>query len=240
MIWIGTSGYSYPEWRGSFYPANLPAGDMLPFYACHFSTVEINNTFYRMPSAQALTGWDAATPDLFKLTLKAPRRITHDSRLQNCADAVQSFCQVASTLGAKLGVLLFQLPPSLKKDLVLLDGFLALLGRGTRAALEFRHPSWHCPEVLDRLRQRNLAICIAVSEKSSTPVAATADYGYFRLRDEGYQLADIERWAGVVREQQTHWRDTFVYFKHEEEGKGPQFAKWMQDALADVGGRPEV
>src|SRR5688572_18017944 len=127
MIWIGTSGYSYPEWKGSFYPADLPTARMLSYYAERFPTVEINNTFYRMPTAKALAGWADATPAQFKLTLKAPRRITHDARLRDCEDVVDAFCQAASTLGEKLGVLLFQLPPFLKKDLDLLDKFLGWL-----------------------------------------------------------------------------------------------------------------
>lgn len=231
MIWIGTSGYSYPEWKGNFYPADLPAAKMLPYYATHFPTVEINNTFYRMPSEKILSGWSAATPERFKLTLKAPRRITHDAGLRNCEDTVQVFCQLAGTLAEKLGVLLFQVPPSLKKDFSLLKDFLSTLRRGTRAAFEFRHPSWHADEVFECLRERNVALCIADSEKLTTPVVSTADYGYLRLRDEGYTTPDIVRWADVIKQQQPAWQDTFVYFKHEEEGKGPEFAKTLRQML---------
>ena len=124
MIWIGTSGYNYPEWKGSFYPADLATAKMLPYYAARFPTVEINYTFYRMPNEKLASGWAAQTPSPYKLTLKAPRRITHDSRLKNCGDLVQAFCGVAGTLGDKLGALLFQLPPNLKKDLALFDAFL--------------------------------------------------------------------------------------------------------------------
>jgi uncharacterized protein YecE (DUF72 family) len=231
MIWIGTSGYSYPEWKGSFYPADLPAAKMLPFYAGHFSTVEINNTFYRMPNTKLLSGWAEATPQQFKLTLKAPRRITHDNGLRNCEELVNSFCEIAATLGEKLGVLLFQLPPFFKKDLTVLDTFLKYLLDDTRVAFEFRHASWHDAEVFDRLRDGNAALCIADSEKMSTPVVATADYGYFRLRDEGYTKGDIERWAAIIREHQPRWKDTFVYFKHEEEGKGPEFARLLRELV---------
>ena len=230
-IWIGTSGYSYPEWKGNFYPAALPAGRMLPYYAARFSTVEINNTFYRMPSERLLSGWAAATPETFKLTLKAPRRITHESKLKNCDETVKAFCQIAATLGDKLGLILFQLPPFLKKDVSLLANFVATLSSGIRAAFEFRHASWHADDVLQLLHDGNLALCIADSEKMSTPVTATADYGYFRLRDQGYTQSDIARWADVIRGHLSGWHDTFVYFKHEEEGKGPEFAAALQEML---------
>ena len=185
MIWVGTSGYNYPEWKGSFYPRDLPQAKMLPYYAARFPTVEINYTFYRMPTEKLVAGWAAQTPSPYKLTLKAPRRITHDSRLRNCGPLLAAFCGVAGSLGDKLGALLFQLPPNAKKDLALFDAFLNDLPPGAKAAFEFRHPSWFDDEVVGRLRQRNLALCIADSEKLSTPVHITADYAYFRLRDEG-------------------------------------------------------
>ncbi|HEY2934547.1 MAG TPA: DUF72 domain-containing protein [Acidobacteriota bacterium] len=231
MICIGTSGYSYPEWKGSFYPADLPAAKMLSYYSSHFPTVEINNTFYRMPTEKVLLGWADVTPSHFKLTLKSPRRITHDSGLRNCEEYVGAFCQMAGTLGNKLGVLLFQCPPSLKKDVGLLESFLSALPPGVRAAFEFRHPSWHADDVYAALNLKNSALCIADSEKLSTPVTATADFGYLRLRDEGYTESDIKRWATIIEENQAHWGDTFVYFKHEEEGKGPEFAKKLQKLL---------
>jgi uncharacterized protein YecE (DUF72 family) len=202
MIWVGTSGYNYPEWKGTFYPETLPAAKMLAYYAERFSTVEINYTFYRAPSERILQGWDAATPGQFKLTLKAPKRITHDARLRDCADRVRQFLETASILGPKLGALLFQLPPNLKKDLALFDAF---------------------------------ALCVADSEKLSTPVEVTADYGYFRLRDEGYGPADIQRWARVIEERTVQCRDVYVYFKHEESGKGPEFARALRAALPRTG-----
>jgi uncharacterized protein YecE (DUF72 family) len=231
-ILVGTSGYNYPEWKGTFYPETMPAARMLPYYAEHFSTVEINYTFYRMPSEKIVAGWSAATPADFRLTLKAPRRITHDARLRNCADAVHQFLEVASTLGPKLGELLFQLPPNLKLDLVLFDAFLETLPSGAPAAFEFRHPSWFNAEVVARLRARNLALCIADSEKLSTPVEITADHAYFRLRDEGYAPDDIRRWAATIRERTAGCRNVFVYFKHEDEGKGPEFARLLIAALS--------
>ncbi len=227
---VGTSGYNYPEWRGSFYPEKFATDKMLAFYAEHFPTVEINYTFYRMPTEKLLTGWAAGTPPHFTFTLKAPRRITHDSRLQRCEDVTQSFCRIARTLESKLALLLFQLPPNFKKDAAVLAAFVETLPRGTRAAFEFRHPSWFDGEVYDVLRQHQLALCVADSEKLSAPIEMTADYAYFRLRDEGYQQADIERWAAVLCGL-SGVGDAFVYFKHEEQGLGPAFAKRLMALL---------
>src|SRR5438876_1096002 len=227
MIWIGTSGYNYPEWKGSFYPQDLPAAKMLPYYAARFPTVEINYTFYRMPKEKLASGWAAQTPSPYKLTLKAPRRITHDNRLKNCADLVNAFCSVAGTLGDKLGALLFQLPPNLKKDLALFDAFLGELPPKVTAAFEFRHVSWLDDEVFGRLAARNLALCVADSEKLSTPVRVTADYAYFRLRDEGYTADDIARWADTIARDTAGCRDVCVYLKHEADGKGPEFARTL-------------
>ena len=231
MIWIGTSGYNYPEWKGSFYPADLPVARMLPYYAERFPTVEINYTFYRMPNEKVAAGWAAQTPSPYRLTLKAPRRITHDSRLKNCGPLVGAFCDVAASLGDKLGALLFQLPPNLKQDLGLFDAFLADLPPKVCAAFEFRHPSWLNEEVFSRLAARNVALCVADSEKMSTPVRVTADYAYFRLRDEGYTPDDVARWSDVIRRATESSRDVFVYFKHEEEGKGPEFARLLMRHL---------
>jgi len=230
-IWVGTSGYNYPEWKGSFYPEKLPAAKMLPYYAERLSTVEINYTYYRTPNAKVLAGWNAATPDSFRLTLKAPKRITHIARLKNCAETVQYFAQTAATLGPKLGALFFQLPPNLKQDLAVFDAFLEGLPTGVVAAFEFRHGSWLNDETYRRLEARNLALCVADSETMATPVVVTADHAYFRLRDEGYTPADIERWAQTIRDRTALCKDVYVYFKHEEAGKGPQFARLLLDAL---------
>ena len=230
-IWVGTSGYNYPEWKGSFYPAKFPAAKMLSYYAERLTTVEINYTFYRTPNQKILAGWDGETPQDFKLTLKAPKRITHIARLKDCADLLQYFLKTAATLGPKLGAILFQLPPYFRKDLAILDQFLALLPQGTCAAFEFRHASWMDAEVFARLKARDIALCVADSEKFSTPVEITASYGYFRLRDEGYTPEDLKRWAGVIRASTATCREVFVYFKHEEAGKGPQFARVLIDAL---------
>lgn len=230
-VWVGTSGYNYPEWRGSFYPQKLAATRMLEFYSERLATVEINYTFYRSPTPAILAGWSRQTPPQFKLTLKAPRRITHDARLRDCAESLRYFTETAGTLGSKLGMLLFQLPPFFRKDLGVLDAFLETLPAGIRAAFEFRHPSWLSDEVLERLKTRNLTLCIADSEKMSTPVEVTADCGYFRLRDEGYTPRDIEQWAHTIRQKTAHCREVYVYFKHEQAGKGPQLARLLLEAL---------
>ena len=231
-LWVGTSGYAYPEWRGSFYPEKMQTAKMLPYYAERFPTVEINNTFYRMPNAKLLEGWSAQVPEHFRLTLKAPQRITHQKRLRDCADEVKYFLEVAATLGPKLGAILFQTPPYLRMSLEVLDGFLAMLPAGLVAAFEFRHASWMDPEVFSRLQAKGLALCVADSEKFSTPVEITAGYAYFRLRDEGYQPSDIERWAQTIRDKTSHCSDVYVYFKHEEAGIGTEFAKQLIAHLA--------
>jgi uncharacterized protein YecE (DUF72 family) len=231
---IGTSGYNYPEWRGTFYPEKFPTAKMLAYYAERFTTVEVNYTFYRMPTPTLLEGWAKGTPDAFTFTLKAPRRITHDSKLQRCEELTQVFCKTAAGLGSKLGVLLFQLPPTFKRNDEVLASFVDLLPEGTRAAFEFRHDSWHDESVFDCLRRRNLALCVADSEKMSTPVVTTADYAYFRLRDEGYEDQDMVRWASIISGLQGP-RDAYIYFKHEEEGKGPLFAAALGRCLSGQG-----
>lgn len=229
--WIGTSGYNYPEWRGHFYPRDLAATQMLGYYARHFRSVEINYTFYRMPTERIVAAWAAATPAGFTFTLKAPRRITHEARLRGVADPVGRFVEVALALGDKLGALLFQLPPSFRKDLSALDGLLDLLPRSVRAAVEFRHGSWHADEVFERLREGNVALCVADSEKLTTPVVVTAEFAYFRLRDQGYRPADLARWARTIRQRTRNCQDVFVYFKHEERGIGPEFARRLMQEL---------
>jgi len=234
MVLIGTSGYNYPEWKGSFYPSDLPASKMLPYYAERFATVEINYTFYRMPTARLVAGWCAQVPETFRFTLKAPRRITHDKRLRpgDVADALRAFVTASAELGPRMGALLFQLPPNFKKDLGVLSEFLTLLPPRANAAFEFRHDSWLSEDVYDCLRARGVALCVADSEKRETPVITTADYAYLRLRDEGYGAADIDRWAETARELSTRCADVFVYFKHEDEGKGAAFGQMMLERLA--------
>jgi len=231
VILVGTSGYNYPEWKGSFYPADLSSAKMLPYYADRFQTVEINYTFYRMPSEKILAGWAAQVSPQFRFTLKAPRRITHDARLVGCEDLTDGFCRVASTLESRLGALLFQLPPNQKKDVTRLENFLATLPPRAPAAFEFRHASWFDDEVFSALRRHGMALCVADSEKLETPLEVTADFAYFRLRDEGYQPGDIEEWGRKIAALQPRCKDVFVYFKHEEEGKGPAFARELMRHL---------
>jgi uncharacterized protein YecE (DUF72 family) len=235
MILVGTSGYNYPEWKGSFYPADLAVAKMLPYYAARFPTVEVNYTFYRMPSEKILAGWAKQVPAGFRFTLKAPRRITHDAKLTGCEDLTAEFCRVAGTLGSQLGALLFQLPPSQKKDLPKLTAFLRTLPPRAPAAFEFRHVSWFDEDVYGLLREYGKALCVADSEKLETPLEVTADFGYFRLRDEGYQAADIAGWAARIGALSSRCRDIFVYFKHEEQGKGPAFAQDLMKHLGDAG-----
>jgi uncharacterized protein YecE (DUF72 family) len=203
---------------------------MLPYYASQFATVEINYTFYRMPTEKLLSGWAAQVPEAFTFALKAPKRITHDRRLRDCADTVDAFCRIAGALGSRLGPLLFQLPPNMKCHLETFEAFLAMLPPRAPAAFEFRHASWFDEAVFQRLRDRNFALCIADSEDRHTPVVPTADFGYARLRDEGYDPAAIAGWAATLSSQPS-WQRAFVYFKHEDEGKGPEFARAFLDVL---------
>src|SRR5690348_15285516 len=233
-IHIGTSGYNYPEWRGHFYPEDFPAGKMFAFYAERFHTVEINYTFYRMPTVKTTTAWRDQAPADFVYVLKAPRRITHDTRLKidACRDSLEFFCESARVLGPHLGPLLFQLPPHFKCDVERLAAFLDAVPPDVRPAFEFRHESWLVDAVYEVLRAHRAALCIADFGDRTTPVVATARHGYFRLRDEGYTHADLARWADLVRAREADWDDAFVFFKHEEEGKGPEFAKAFVDILA--------
>jgi uncharacterized protein YecE (DUF72 family) len=224
-VHIGTSGYNYPEWRGTFYPADLPTKQMFAYYSERFRAVEINYTFYRMPTPKTTEAWRAQAPPGFQYVLKAPKRITHDRRLRDCADALAFFCDSARGLGDHRGPLLFQLPPNLKCDLERLDAFLTLLPADARAAFEFRHESWLNDDIFARLTAAGAALCIADFGDRSTPPVATSRHGYLRLRDEGYTTADLDRWAASVEEKREQWDDVYVFFKHEDEGKGPEFAR---------------
>ena len=223
-FYLGTSGYSYKEWKGNFYPEDLPDKQMLRFYGERFRSVEINNTFYRMPKESVLEAWAAEVPADFKFVLKAPQRITHIQRLKESADSVSYLLKVAGALKQRLGPLLFQLPPYLKKDLPRLAEFLKLLPADRRSAFEFRHESWFDEEVFGLLREHQAALCIAEAEDGvEVPFVSTADWGYLRLRRPDYGDAELKAWAKRVREQD--WQDAFIFFKHEDEGKAPQMAK---------------
>jgi uncharacterized protein YecE (DUF72 family) len=227
-VLVGTSGYNYDAWKGSFYPEDLPGRKMLAWYAERFSTVEINYSFYRKPTAKLLEGWAAQVPPGFRFALKAWQRITHQKRLRDCADLVAAFCDAARALGPRLGPVLYQLPPNLKADVALLRDFLNQLPRDLRAAFEFRHESWFTEETWAALRDAGAALCVAESEDLSTPAVRTAPFGYFRLRRLDYDEAALLRWAEAVT---GFPEDVFVYFKHEDEARGPAFAKRFVELL---------
>jgi uncharacterized protein YecE (DUF72 family) len=227
---VGTSGFAYKEWKGSFYPADLKDADMLRYYGERFKTVEINNTFYRMPTEKLLSGWATQVPGDFTFVLKASQRITHLKRLKGTAEDVAYFTRTASTLGGRLGPTLVQLPPNLKKDVPRLEEFLATLPEGWRAAFEFRHASWYAEDAYAALRARNQALCAADTDEDEGRVVATADWGYLRLRREAYTPADLARWSERVKSQP--WGEAFVFFKHEDAGAGPALAEAFTRALA--------
>ncbi|MGO9311784.1 MAG: DUF72 domain-containing protein [Syntrophobacteraceae bacterium] len=209
-LYVGTSGYSYKEWKGSFYPDDLPAKGMLHYYGERFRTVEINNTFYRMPSVSVLETWAGDVPADFKFVLKASRQITHMKRLKGAGDSVSYLLEAAGALKERLGPILFQLPPNLKKDVPRLRDFLALLPPKRRVAFEFRHQSWFDEEVFGLLRDHQAALCIAEAENDlEVPFVATADWGYLRLRRLDYGDAELRKWVNLVREQ--GGRDVFVF-----------------------------
>ena len=229
--WIGTSGFQYAEWKGSFYPEDLPASKMLPYFAERLATTEINYTFHRIPSPKTIENWLAQTPANFRFALKAPQKITHFARLRDCQDTLAYFCRVVAALGERLGPILFQLPPNFKKNADVLSAFLRELP-AIRVTFEFRHESWLDEEIFALLQERNVALCLADTEKLAAPTAVTADYGYLRLRREDYTAADVARWTQFVRQKETNWQDVFVYFKHEEAGTGPKLAAQMIESLA--------
>jgi uncharacterized protein YecE (DUF72 family) len=216
----GASGYAFKEWQGSFYPDKIKAADMLAWYAQRLPTVEINNTFYRMPKPAVLENWAQATPPDFRFAIKASRRITHDARIKaDAADSVAYLYRMLVSLGDKLGAVLFQLPPNLKKDLPRLEAFLKMLPDNHRAAFEFRNESWFDEEVYALLRQANAALVLSEREDNAPPpLVETAPWGYLRLRLEEYSGDDLQRWAARVGA--TGWRETFAYFMHEPTAPG--------------------
>ena len=230
-IFAGTSGFSYAEWCGRFYPVALPGAQMLSFYCQRLPTVEINNTFYRMPTQEVVAAWGAEVPKTFRFAIKATRRITHQQKLADVGDEVAHLFDVIGVLGQKLGPVLFQLPPFLKKDLGLLTAFLRILPAGKRAALEFRHPSWFTDDVYAALAECNVALVGGDLEEAdnSPPLVATADFGYLRLRRLDYEPSGLEDWSTQIRAQS--WKSAYVYLKHEV--LGPMFAEAL---LANLSG----
>jgi uncharacterized protein YecE (DUF72 family) len=242
MIWpmelrTGTSGYSYDEWTGPFYPEKLKAAERLRFYAERLPAVEINNTFYRLPKTNVLENWRDQVPETFRFVIKASRRITHFKRLKGTEDETGYLLKTLGTLGDKLGCVLFQLPPNLKQDLPRLEAFLELLPDGTRAAFEFRHESWLDEATFSKLRDRGMALVLAESEEEddgaeATAIVSTAPWGYQRLRRSEYSHDDLAAWAERVRA--TGWDEAFVFFKHEDAGAGPRLAAEFLDVAERV------
>jgi uncharacterized protein YecE (DUF72 family) len=229
---VGTSGYSYKEWKGNFYPKKLPDKEMLGFYAKEFSTVEINYSFYHMPTESALTNWAANVPRGFRFALKANQRITHIQRLRDCENTLKRFLEVASVLndGDHLGPVLVQLPPNFKFDRPLLETFLSLRPDAFLFAFEVRHPSWYTEETYEVLRKHNTALCLAESEKQTPPDVLTANFTYVRLRLEDYSPKQLNAWRKRFDSWLAQDVDVYVYCKHEDEGKAPEYAKQILQA----------
>jgi uncharacterized protein YecE (DUF72 family) len=222
-LWVGTSGYSYKPWLGKFYPEGLAAKEMLQFYATRLPAVEINNTFYRLPKQSVLETWAGQVPKGFRFVLKAPQRITHIKRLKDAESDLEYLFSISKVMGEKIGAMLFQLPPNLRKDLERLKNFLRLLPADRRIALEFRHPSWSDEEVYQCLRERDCALCFAeFEEDGERELIATATWGYIRLRRPDYDMSDLANWKTRILAQQ--WDHAYVFFKHEDEGIGPRLA----------------
>jgi uncharacterized protein YecE (DUF72 family) len=216
MLLAGASGYSFKEWKGTFYPDKMKPEEMLGYYSDRLPTVEINNTFYRMPKTTVLENWAASVPEGFRFAIKASRRITHMSRIkaESSAEPVGFLYKNLAALGAKRGPVLFQLPPNLKKDLPRLVEFLALLPAGHRGAFEFRNDTWFADDVYDALKAAGAALVLSEREDNAPPpLVATAPWGYVRLRLESYSDADLQQWAEKLAA--TPWDETFVYFMHE-------------------------
>jgi uncharacterized protein YecE (DUF72 family) len=224
-IFAGTSGFSYKEWKGSFYPQDLPAKEMLRYYSTRLPAVEINNTFYRMPLAETLKAWAEAVGPDFRFILKAPRKITHTKPLvDKTAEVLYLFETASAGLGARLGPILFQLPPYLHKNIDLLSAFFESLPVGAKAAIEFRHRSWFDEEVYSLMRAKRCALCCSDGENQELrKLAAVADWGYLRLRRQDYTDAELKQWAETIGS--FDWREVYVFFKHEEAGTGPELAK---------------
>jgi uncharacterized protein YecE (DUF72 family) len=222
-LYVGTSGYSYKEWKGSFYPEKIPAKDMLRYYSERLSTVEINATFYRLPQPSMLENWKEQVPPEFRFSLKASQRITHFKRLKETEEETKYFLESASVLGRQLGVILFQLPPNMKKDLPRLETFLGQLPPTTPTAFEFRHPTWFDDDVLDLLRSQNRPLVVSdTDDMPTTHIDRTADWGYLRLRRVNYSEENLVEWAARIRDQ--NWKEIFLFFKHEDAGTGPKLA----------------
>ncbi len=222
-LFVGTSGYSYKEWKGPFYPEDLPDKEMLSYYSSQLPAVEINNTFYRLPNAKMLENWKEQVPDTFRFVLKASRKITHFKKLKETDDETNYLFDTAATLGEQLGVILIQLPPYLRKDIELLQNFLKLIPDGS-ATFEFRHHSWFEEDVFESLRAKNCALNFSeMGDDSEIELVSTADWGYLRLRRMDYDNEALKAWVERIKAQD--WQKVYVFFKHEDEGAGPKLAR---------------
>ena len=223
-LYCGTSGFSFKEWKGPFYPPKLPAGDMLAFYASRLPTVEINNTFYRMPRREVLAAWAEQVPASFRFAVKAPRRISHSKQLRDCAEEAAWFFKAAAALGERLGCVLVQLPPHARADAEKLQRFLELVPAGIAAAFEFRHPSWQDDAVYAALKTHDAAWVVADNDGTVPErLPATARWRYLRLRAPDYDDAALRAWKRHCEAADR----AFVYFKHEDNAAGPAFAERM-------------
>ena len=226
-LYVGTSGYSYKEWKGSFYPEDIKPDKMLNFYSEQFSTVEINNTFYRIPQKSVLETWKKQVPRDFRFSIKAPQRITHIKKLKDVDNDAKYFIDTIKSLGNKLGIILFQFPPYFRKNLELLQNFLNLLPKNT-SAFEFRHESWFAKDVYSCLQEKGFPLCQSETDKEpDINITSTAAKGYLRLRKSDYSKNEIKKWNDKIKKQ--NWETAFVFFKHEDGAKGPKFAKQLID-----------
>ena len=222
-LYVGTSGYSYKEWKGSFYPEKLAAKDVLPYYSERLKAVELNNTFYRLPKPEMVESWKSQVPENFRFSVKASQRITHFKRLKDAEDATKYMLDTVMVLESRLGVVLFQLPPNMKKDLDRLDSFLRLLPSELNTAFEFRHPTWFDDEVINLLKRDNRALCVSdTDDLPASHIDKTSDWGYLRLRRVNYPESSLTEWIQRINDQS--WSHTYVFFKHEDEGTGPKLA----------------
>jgi uncharacterized protein YecE (DUF72 family) len=222
MIYVGTSGYSYKEWKGSFYPEQIPPKDMLSYYASHFQAVELNNTFYRIPQPSMVESWKTQVPDNFRFSVKASQRITHLKRLKGAAAETQLMLKTVAGLEDRLGAVIFRFPEDMEKDLKRLETFLKDLPPDTPAVFDFRHATWFDDDVVALLRRENRVLCVSDIEDMPDDVVKTADWGYVRLRRVKYTDTELAEWVDRIRVQE--WKNTFVFFKHEDEGTGPKLA----------------
>ena len=234
-IWFGTSGFSYKEWKPIFYPPDVPEKQFLQYYATQLNSVEIDYTFYRMPSAKTIATWRSATPQDFRFTLKASQQITHRQRLKVPSEALDYLLGVVPGLDSRLGMILYQLPPFFKCDAQRLEMFLSVLPRGIRSAFEFRHESWFVEEVYGLLKKYNIGLCIHDADEHTTPMELTADFTYIRLRRSEYTDQQRNEWQDRIRSWAQGGIEVFAYIKHEDNPNAPiialEFAKALRDSF---------